>query len=364
MPRIPGVFLLVLGSCSSPPPAPPGIAELFERSGFNGVVLVADRGAVVFRRAYGLKSFETGERLDEESLFEIGSISKPLTAVAIHQLVERGRMSLDDPLPRFFPKLPYAAVTIRGMLSHTSGLFDVYGDPALREKFRAFYGRTDRPYSNLDYLAFLEAFPPPLVAGPGEKDHYSNTAYVLLALIVEQVSGVTFDAFLRENILAPAGMRRTVVLSLPAGRRVDGLATGHETGADGRRRAVVQPPDPPRVYGMTYGDDEIATTADDLLAFDRALRSGRLVKPETLERILVPPTLSSGRPAAYALGFAVGEQDGVRVISHGGSTAGFMALCRFSAPDNEATVVLLSNVPTESRVLREAAAAVQRLLRR
>ena len=368
--RYPGILLILLGSCSAPRVFEPGksdeIARLFEaleKGGrFNGTVLVAEQGIVRYRRAHGFKNLEQGERLDAETAFEVGSISKTLTAVAVHQLVERGRLSLDDPLPRFFPKLPYDTVTIRGLLSHTSGLFDVYGDVDLRKRFYAFYDKPVPPYTNKDYLAFLEAFTPPVIGGAAEKDHYSNTAYVLLALIVEQVSGAPFDAFLQENILGPAGMSRTFVLSLLRGRRVANLATGYQADASGSSKAVVSPPDPPRVHGLTYGDDEIATTVDDLHAFDRALRSGRLLRQETLRHVLIPPMLKNGKPAAYALGFAVRHENGVRTVSHGGSTAGFLAYGQFSAPDNETTVFILTNVPGDSRAFRETSQAVQRIL--
>lgn len=328
--------------------------DLEARGKFNGVVLVADRGEIIYRRAHGFRDLESRAPLDVESAFKVGSVSKPITAVAVLQLAERGRLGLDDPLPKYFPKLPYPGVTIRGLLSHTSGLFDVYGDARLRERFYAWYGKTDPPYSNGDYLGFLEAQAPPLIGAPGERSHYSNTAYVLLALIVEQVSGRPFDEVLRENIFTPAGMRATHVYSLSKDRQALPLATGFALDmTDGSRHPVVLPPTPPRIYGLTYGDDEIVTTADDLLAFDRALRSGTLLKPGTLRAALAPPTLSDGRPADYGLGFAVRRDERGRVVSHSGSTSGFLAYVRFSVSDAGTTLVILTNVPPPGPQFRQ-----------
>jgi CubicO group peptidase (beta-lactamase class C family) len=342
--RVTNLFLVLaaLAACAHPRPDPAAIrarklADLFAtRDGqdpFNGVVLVAEKGEVTYRRAFGYRDRAGGVPMTADTAFEIGSVSKPFTAVAVLQLEERGKIRLDDKLTRFFPGLPYGSVSIRGLLSHTSGLFDVYGDEALRKEFYRFYGKTEPPYTNRDYLAFLEALEPKLIAWPGERCRYSNTGYVLLALIVEHVSGLRFDAYLRRNIFEPAGMRHTVVYSLLGDRSVPNLATGR----------VQDPEAGPRIQGLTYGDDEIVTTADDLLAFDRALRSGKLLRPETLRGALVPPVLKGGGVSDYALGFRVFEEEGRRYVSHAGSTAGFLAYMKFSTPGNDTTVILLTN---------------------
>jgi len=341
------------------------LTELFSKLGhFNGVVLVADKGEVLYKQAFGFSNRERNERMDVDAVFEIASISKTFTAVAVHKLVERGALRLDDSLTRFFPELPYHGVTLRGLLSHTSGLFDVYGDVALRKRFYDFYGKTEPAYTNKDYLAFLEAFKPDSAWKPGERTRYSNTGYVLLALIVEKASGQAFDVFLRENIFEPAGMKKTFVYSLMKDRRVPGLASGYRREPyDG----IVPDPDPdagPRIHGLTYGDDEIVSTVGDLLAFDRALRCGKLLKPETLERALVPPILAGGGISDYALGFRVFTEEGRRYVSHGGGTAGFRSWCKFSRPDNDTTVILFTNVTTPSRIaFRAIHEAICRILR-
>ncbi len=326
--------------------------ELSERH-FSGVVLVAEGERVVFKEAFGFKNFDAKEPADVGTAYEVGSVSKPFTATAILLLEERGELSLSDPLTKYFPKLPYAEVTLERMLSHTSGLYDVCCQPELRPHFDAFYGKSDPPYSNRDYLAFIEKETPALLVAPGTMYRYSNLAYVLLALIVEQVSGLDFDAFLKANIFEPVGLERTYVLSkMPgntarAAKAIANFAVGYRKSDDGE--LVVDVPVPtlerPSVFAATYGDDEVVSTVDNLFAFGRALAKGELLEPETLERVRTPARLSSGDTASYGLGFRIEKGPDARtIVLHTGSTNGFLATCTFPTEENDTTVILLTNV--------------------
>jgi len=322
------------------------VRELSER-GFNGVALVAEGERIVFRDAFGYRRFAPNEAADPTTAYEVGSVSKPFTATAILMLAERGALSLSDPITKYFPKLPYADVTLERMLSHTAGLYDVCCQPELRPGFDAFYGKSDPPYENRDYLAFIEKETPALVAAPGESFRYSNLAYVLLALVVEQVSGDSFDAFLQENIFDPVGLERTYVLSLVDDESIDNVAVGYRRTDDGNVvvDVPVATPERPSVFAATYGDDEVVSTVDDLFAFGRALESGELLKPETMERARTPARLSSGEAGTYGLGFRVqAAADGRTIVYHTGSTNGFLATCTFPSPANDITVVLLTNI--------------------
>jgi len=319
--------------------------ELTER-GFTGVALVAEGDRVLFRGAFGLKNVEMGEAADVGTAYEVGSVSKPFTATAILMLAERGRLRLDDPLTKFFPGLPYTDVTVERVLSHTSGLYDACCEPELRARFLAFYDRTDRPYTNADYLAFIEQDTPPLLWAPGEAYRYSNLGFVLLALIVERVSGVAFDEFLEENIFGPIGLERTRVLSLMDAPSIPNFAAGYRRADDGGLVA-----DPIRVpgrisdFGASYGDDEVVSTVDDLFRFGQALAGGELVTSETLQRMRAPARLSNGDAGPYGLGVRVQERAGGRsIVFHTGSTAGFLATATFPYSEDDPTVILLTNV--------------------
>jgi CubicO group peptidase (beta-lactamase class C family) len=335
------------------------LAERNARDQFNGVVLLAERDEVVLRRAFGVKDVSTGEALTPATAFEVGSVSKPFTATSVLQLVERAQLNISEPLSRFFPKLPYFDVTILRMLSHTSGLFDVCCQPALRPRFDAFYGKSDPPYTNADYLAFLEQATPELLSRPGTAFSYSNTAYLLLALIVEQVTGRPFDEVLQDDILDPVGLERTYVYSLMEDRRIPDRAIGYRRDADGALvvDVPVATPERPSVFGLTYGDDEVFSTVDDLFSFGRALAAGRLLRPDTLTLAYRPATLEDGTFGPYGLGWRVTRQpNGTVVVDHTGSTNGFLATCTFPTPENDTTLVLLTNVVSDvhAEVRRQA----------
>jgi CubicO group peptidase (beta-lactamase class C family) len=323
------------------------LQDELSRRELNGVVLVGEGPQVVFRRAFGFQNFETRERADVGTAYEVGSVSKPFTATAILMLAERGELSLTDPLTKYFPELPYSEVTLERMLSHTSGLYDVCCQPELRPSFDTFYGKSDPPYSNGDYLAFIEKETPALLAAPGEMFRYSNLAYVLLALIVERVSGTELDAFLKEHIFDPVGLERTYILSKMDDASIDNFALGYRREANGDvvPDVPVATPERPSVFAATYGDDELVSTADDLFAFGQALAKGKLLKPDMLERAWTPALLSSGAAGPYGLGFRVDAAPAGRtIVLHTGSTNGYLATATFPQDENDFTVVVLTNV--------------------
>ena len=330
---------------------------------FNGVVLLAEGDEVVLRKAFGVKDIATNQPIDPDTAFEVGSVSKPFTATAVLQLAERGLLSLDDPLTMYFPSLPYESVTIERMLSHTSGLFDVCCQPALRPSFDAFYNTSDPPYSNADYLAFLEQATPDLLSDPGSEYSYSNTAYLLLALIVEQVSGQRFDEYLSEHVFEPVGLERTFVYSLMDDPTIPNRAIGYRRDEGGALvvDVPVATPERPAVFGLTYGDDEVFSTVDDLFAFGQALEAGRVLAAETLTRAYQPAMLTDGSPGPYGLGWRVTTQpDGTVVVDHTGSTNGFLANCTYRTKANDTTLVMLTNVVSDDH--REVRRAVYEVL--
>ena len=128
---------------------------------------------------------------------------------------------------------------------------------------------------------------------------------------------------------------------------------------------MILDPDPkaePRIHGLTYGDDDMISTVGDMLAYDQALRSGKLLKLETLDRVLAPQTLNNGSVSDYALGFGIDNKDGLRYVSHGGSTSGFWAFCKFSRPENDNTVILFTNVTTKRSTFKAIQEAINKIM--
>ena len=367
---VPVLCALLLTACSEPESFSPkgrAIADLFmklkEDGLFNGTVLAAVNGNVVYKGTHGNRSFNPDVPINPDDAFRIGSISKPFTAVAIHMLAERGQLGYDDALSKFFPDLPYDNVAIGNLLSHTSGLYDVYEEIEMREAFYAFYDRLDPPYTNKDYLEYMIAYRPELIGEPLERDGYSNTAYVLLALIVEQVSGQRFDVFLKQNIFDPIGMGRTGIISFLKEEKVPYIVSSYRDDPVNGIQPTPDPKIPRSMYGLTYGDDEMYTTVDDLLMFDTALREGKLLNPESLERMMQSPTLTDGRPAGYGQGLSVRNISGERYVTHTGSSYGFLSYWKHGTPDNENTIIVFSNVRSQRNTFQGVHTAINRIMR-
>ncbi len=176
---------------------------------FSGVALIADKGKQIYFKATGYRNFETKVPLDTTDIFELASVSKQFTAMVIMMLKEEGKLSYDDLIEKYIPGLPYPGITIRHLLTHTSGLPDYQ---AIMDQ----YWDKSKVADNNDILTYLKKYQPPSLFAPGEKYTYSNTAYVILASIAEKVSGKDFIEFCSERIFTPLNMKNTDIRSLEA----------------------------------------------------------------------------------------------------------------------------------------------------
>ncbi|MDG1996901.1 MAG: serine hydrolase [Emcibacteraceae bacterium] len=344
------------------------IKAMFERSDFNGAVLVARDGNVIYQGVKGLADSASGEMLNLDSGFELASISKVFTALAIHRMFEEEKIKYSDPITKFLPKLPYKSVTIAGLLSHTSGLFDVYEDVEMREAFFKYYGETaenpKEPYGNKDYLGFIEKFKPPLLGSAYEIDKYSNTAYVLLGLIIEKISGQEYDDYIKEHILKPAGMNSTFIFSKMKSDEIPPFVKGHKVDDEDNIIRIKSNGTPKLMYGKTYGDDDMVSTLGDLLKFDNAIGEGRYIGPVTLVTTLSPiPLNNSNKLSKYGLGFAIDESQGRRYVGHSGSTTGFITYMQFGLSSDDHTIILLSNVRGRETKFRELYLDIRNIVR-
>jgi CubicO group peptidase (beta-lactamase class C family) len=309
--------LALLTSCATPVNDPRIDALMRDYDGGvpGAAVLVLRDGRPVHRAGYGLADLETRTPVTPRTNFRLASVSKQFTARAIEILAERGALSLDDPVTRFLPSLPLYArqITIRQMLTHTSGLLD-YEDliPATATE----------QLSDLDVLHMIEKtdhteFP------PGTKYRYSNTAYVFLGLVAAKASGMSFPTFLKSAIFEPLGMRDTV-MHVEGDDTIAHRAYGH-TRKDGAWIRRDQ-----SVTSATLGDGGIYSSIDDLAKWDAAVR-------------LPAVTVATDKPdVRYGFGWAFSEHHGRRTQYHTGETTSFRnAIVRF--PDDKLTVVILTN---------------------
>lgn len=303
---------------------------------FSGVVLVAKDGETLFEQAYGLANQETQIPNQIDTRFSFASVGKMFTAVAVAQLVEKGKLAYTDPISRYLPQYPAAVarqVTIEQLLTHRSGIPDFFADWARFQEVKA----STNPQR--DYLPLF--MNEPLDFTPGERFAYSNSNYLLLGAIIEQVSGLTYETYLQTHIFAPADMTAT---SLAAAGIAERLLAQPYTELD----ADLQLVDGPRQLATTFqGAVGSAagggyTTVGDLLRFDQALRAHQLLSADATAALLTA-RVDYERPGyRYAYGFIVREQGGEHFVGHSGGSHGVDAQFEMDRSHGY-TVILLAN---------------------
>ena len=312
-------------------------ARLAAEDRFAGVVLVRRGGRTLLSRAYGARRLSPPAPNTPDTRFELASVSKLFTAAAIARLVEQGRLSLDRTVAELLPDYPNreiaARITVRQLLSHTSGLADYYrSGAALRDARPRVRPSEWWPLFAADPLQFA----------PGSKYDYSNSNYVLLGSIVEQVSGEPFAEFVGREVFARAGMTETCYCA-PGSPGMAEPRSRHTRLAGPQRKAspdrwVVVPPDWPRP--ATPAGHSVSTAAD-LARFAEALLDHRLLGKQTLDLFLTPAA-DIGGPEERTLGFESARAGKRRLIGHGGFSWGVRAQLDVY-PDDRTVVVILSN---------------------
>ncbi|HSK12359.1 MAG TPA: serine hydrolase [Phnomibacter sp.] len=308
---------------------------------FNGNVLVAENGKIIFQKSYGVADFNTERPLNDSSVFELASVSKQFTATAILLLVDKGILKLTDTLRQFFPELPYPNITLWHMLTHTSGLPD-YFEPMLEK-----WDKTKIAF-NSDMIAFLAKEKLPVEFAPGTQWAYSNTAYALLASIVEKVSGQSYKDYMAENIFTPLGMRHTRIWNTRRSLRdtIPNYAFGYVYN-DSLKKYIL-PDNDPNVNFVIFmdgiqGDGIVNSTAVDLLIWDRAIKNSTLLKPATqAEMVKGQSLMDTLKGSYYGFGVMLDSSDMGELLSHSGGWPGYTTwLARNIKKDQ--TVIVLSN---------------------
>jgi CubicO group peptidase (beta-lactamase class C family) len=305
-------------------------------------VLVIKDQKVLINKGYGLSNISTKTPITPETVFELCSITKQFTAMAIMILVEQGKLSYDDPLIKFFPQFPdYARrITILNLLYHTSGLPD-YVDLLIRsgkidKDFEYPSNQKDWPYepTDKDVLALLEEqrF---LNFVPGDEFEYSNSGYIVLGQIVEKISGQRLQQFLAENVFRPLGMNNTVM--------------NDETKPEIHNLAVSYMPVGNELKGVNYtstrsiyGDGCLQSSLKDLIKWFGALENNLLIKASTLEQAFTSGKLNNGANTSYGFGWYVGNAFGLDRVTHSGTYIGFHHILMYY-PQEHFVSLILSN---------------------
>ena len=299
------------------------------RGRFNGSILVAKEGVVVYEKYVGTQDprIKNKDSITAETSFQIASTGKTLTSAAVLKLWEEGKLNIDDSVSKYFPGFPYAGVTVKTLLNHRSGL------PNYLYYFEKEKDKWDRKVqaTNTDVLNSLMAWNVPRAANADRRFQYCNTNFVLLALIVEKVSGMSFPEFMKKTFFEPLGMNHSFVIG-------PNQQPGH-----------VQSFQPSNALWSLdfsdgpYGDKNIFSTPRDLLIWDQALTEGRVLSPKTLEAAYTP--YSNEKPGIhnYGLGWRMLlYPSGKKIIYHNGHWHGFnIAFARL--PEEKATIIIFTN---------------------
>ena len=295
-------------------------------------VAVVQGGQIAFEKAYGKARLNPPVDAKPSMRYSIGSVSKQFLASSILLLAQDGKLSLDDKVSRYLPTLTRAGeITIRQLLSHTSGYQDYYP----QDYVAPFMQRPVTAAGILDTWAKK-----PLDFDPGTRWQYSNTNFVVAGQIVEKVTGAPFFVFLSKRILQPLGMTSAIDLD---------TQTLGPSDAAGYTRFALGPPSPaiPEGRGWLYAAGELAMTAQDLALWDISLAEHRLLSPASLDAMTTPVRLRNGAPTDYALGIGVSNADGHPRLSHGGAVSGFVS-SNTIWPDQKAAVVVFANMDGSS----------------
>jgi CubicO group peptidase (beta-lactamase class C family) len=318
------------------------LAETGVPSATLGIVV---DGKIVFTTAYGSARLSPELKANAAMAYPIGSISKQFTATAVLMLVQEGKLSLDDTVSKFFPELTRAnEVTLRELLSHTSG----YEDYAPQDYTIPLWTKAGDPLDLVHLWAEK-----PLDFDPGTQWQYSNTNFVLAALIVQKVSGIPFAEFLRTRVLAPAEVKDVLNLNTDQARL---QPTGYMRNALGPLRpAQLEAP------GWYFGDGDLAMPVASLLTWDLTLMNRSLLTPASYDAFFSDVKLKDGKSTGYGLGVDVGVRNGHRFIEHGGEVGGFVAE-NLILPDDRIAIAVLTNQEASSAASKIARAVTPLLL--
>lgn len=315
------------------------VGPYYKTGGPGATLLVIKDGKVLLRKVYGLADVRKGVPLQPGSLMRIGSVTKQFTSAAILLLADEGKLTVTDPITKFFPDYPTRGevITIEHLLTHTSGIANYTAKGSLSNR-------------NKTVAQMIDSFKnEPLDFAPGTRFAYNNSGYYLLGALIEKVSGQTYAAFLEQRILQPLGMIQTGYEGVGAGAAV--RATGHTPNMWGRFGPVSD-----ISMSQVYAAGAMVSTIDDLALWDAAVSSGKVLKSASWTQAATPFKLTAGTSTNYGYGWQTAKVRGADEIGHGGDINGFAAYT-LRLPQHKVYVALLTNADSGSGLVRPAVVA-------
>lgn len=289
---------------------------------FNGCVAVLYHDTTIYQNAFGFENISTKKNLCDESSFQLASVSKIFTAVAILKLKEQNKLSVTDKVDAYFPDFPYKNITIENLLSHTSGLPNYL-------YFYCHLPKTDSTVlTNQRVLDLLTQHKPAAYFKPGKRFQYNNTNYVLLALLVEKLSGQSFQAFVKQNVFEVCGMSNTFFFNVSDSLKNQAFAF------DYRKRPIGTDE-----FDYVVGDKGVCSTTKDMLLFSKYLFEGKIISSINEA---TKPHARTGYGRYYGLGFRINPNGGDTIVFHNGWWHGYRSAFQYRRSD-KTTLVILSN---------------------
>ena len=305
---------------------------------FSGVVLIAENGIPAYQKAFGYREFADQIPLQASDIFELASVSKQFTAMIIMMLKEKDLLNYDDSVSKYL-EIPYKGMTIRNLLTHTSGL------PDYQDIMDKYWDKT-KVAGNPECIEYLNKYSPPKHFEPGEKYEYSNTGYMLLASIAEKASGKDFIELCRKWIFKKLKMKSTDIRTLEEKKATKNFAIGHIY-VEERNKYVRADSFPSSNYtiwlGNRKGPGRISSTAADLLKWDNALYTEKLVRQSTLQEAFTPMKLNDGSFSNYGFGWELRNDPSFgKIVQHNGDNPGYKTqIIRYI--DKKKTMIILNN---------------------
>ena len=303
------------------------LMEFFSTDENGGTAIVSKKGEIIYHKAFGMANVELQVPMNVEHVFRIGSITKQFTAVAILQLMEKGKLSLQDEITKFIPDYPTHGhhITIEHLLTHTSGIKSYTGMKSFGEKDRL----DMEPEELIDFFKNQ-----PMDFAPGDDYRYNNSGFFLLGYIIEKVSGQSYPEYVEEQLFKKLGMKNSYYGAhnqiIPNRASGYGKSDGKLMNADFLSMK------------LPYAAGSLRSTVEDLMIWNKAIFNYEVVSKESLEKAWASFKLNSGKPTAYGYGWSLGNIQGSRSIEHGGGINGFLSYAMY-LPEEEVFVAVLSN---------------------
>lgn len=302
------------------------LASAFKNMNFNGSAAWVVNGERIWSKSVGFKSLERYDPLSNQDAYQLASVSKQFTAIAILILKERGQLQLDDLVSQYLPDFVYTGITIRHLLQHTSGL------PNYMQILEVHWKLSDLPDNN-EMLGLLYRKKLPIHFKPGTRFEYSNTGYAVLASIIEKVSGKRYADFMQEEIFSKAGMQDAFVFH--GSDTLDRVTGYHQVGK--KLKPVKRD-----VSDGIIGDKNIFASLNDMIAWYKALRDNTLISEETTQEAFTQGRLKNGMRIPYGMGFRIKQTAGTKIVYHQGLWNGFRTSF-VMYPDRAEAYILLNH---------------------